>query len=1027
MTKMKKIFSLFMCLMMLMTLLPVGAMAAGTVPEGTTLPSGIDIDYDGNQHQLFTNGIAPAGYVLSYSSDGEDYNPLYVFANNTATDVGAYTLYWEIVENESEDDTPVASGTVTSYIRPAVTAPTANTGLEYDKGNAQELVSAGTAIPAGEAEMFYSLDNSSWSTDLPTATNAGDYTVYYKAVCNGIESKVGTVAVTIAALDQTPDAVVPDGLTATYGQKLSELALGRSTAGETPGTWEWINPDDSVGEAGSVQHAVRFVPDDTNTYKVLTDKTVAVKVDPKPVTVSGTATAVDREYDGTDVVDITGTLDGVLEADKDSVSLVGKMADKNKGDDKPVTLSLAGNKAVNYVLDYSGTLIVDIAPKALDLSLKEGSETKEYDGTSTANPQFVLGGVVAGDDVELSYTNAYYSDDSGQEMKSAGSATHIQVKGISVNNSNYTVDGEDSFFGSITPKTVTNPSFVGLEQSYQYTGQAIEPQFTLEDEQGNEIDTLEYTVTYAANTDAGEATITVTDAAGGNYTVSGTTKFNINKLQPTVSEPAALSATYGQTLKDITLPGSSAEETEGTWSWVEPDASVGAVTDSTGRKFAAVFTPVDSTNYATVEMQLTVVVNKAKVTVTPTANQSKTYGEQDPVIGYTATGLVPNDVLTGELSRQSGGDVGSYPITIGTLANDNYEITLTAESFEIRPLALTAANTVITVAAPVEYDGAVHDGFVSAVLNGSTTLVEGTDFTLAGNSSSALGSHVITLTGKGNYSGSVTATWVVELPEIADDLLDGTIDKDNVLTGLTADKLDAIVNLADALESAESNTDATDAEKQQFAAVQQALDPVMEELAPVINDILSKIDKWLDDNLSKADADELGLRADYERLEAWLKGDGAAYKELIEQSFGEELEKMEYKLYTYIIIGGNGSVWLTTGNEPLSFKCNGHINLYKELRVDGLPLARDKYELVSGSTIVRLKADYLKTLDKGTHTIQFVYNDGSTGLGSFTIADRWVDVATGDDSQPVLWLSLMLMSLGGIAVCIPRLRRKEEM
>ena len=30
--------------------------------------------------------------------------------------------------------------------------------------------------------MYYSLDNSAWSEDIPTAKNAGDYTVYYKVI-----------------------------------------------------------------------------------------------------------------------------------------------------------------------------------------------------------------------------------------------------------------------------------------------------------------------------------------------------------------------------------------------------------------------------------------------------------------------------------------------------------------------------------------------------------------------------------------------------------------------------------------------------------------------------------------------------------------------------------------------------------------------------------------------------------------------------------------------------------------------------
>ena len=54
-------------------------------------------------------------------------------------------------------------------------APTAITGLVYN-GSAQALVNAGTAT---NGTMKYSLNNSTWSASIPSATNADDYTVYY--------------------------------------------------------------------------------------------------------------------------------------------------------------------------------------------------------------------------------------------------------------------------------------------------------------------------------------------------------------------------------------------------------------------------------------------------------------------------------------------------------------------------------------------------------------------------------------------------------------------------------------------------------------------------------------------------------------------------------------------------------------------------------------------------------------------------------------------------------------------------------
>ena len=63
---------------------------------------------------------------------------------------------------------------------PEVTAPTAKENLTYT-GEAQELINAGSTTGG---EMQYSLDNDNetYSTSIPTGTEAKEYTVYYKVV-----------------------------------------------------------------------------------------------------------------------------------------------------------------------------------------------------------------------------------------------------------------------------------------------------------------------------------------------------------------------------------------------------------------------------------------------------------------------------------------------------------------------------------------------------------------------------------------------------------------------------------------------------------------------------------------------------------------------------------------------------------------------------------------------------------------------------------------------------------------------------
>ena len=82
-----------------------------------------------------------------------------------------------------------------------ITAPTANT-LNFT-GLAQELIEAGS-VAGGIGTMQYSLDGTTWSTDIPTGTDEGTYTVHYKVVGDGNHNDVAeaTIEVTIgAALD----------------------------------------------------------------------------------------------------------------------------------------------------------------------------------------------------------------------------------------------------------------------------------------------------------------------------------------------------------------------------------------------------------------------------------------------------------------------------------------------------------------------------------------------------------------------------------------------------------------------------------------------------------------------------------------------------------------------------------------------------------------------------------------------------------------------------------------------------------
>lgn len=84
-----------------------------------------------------------------------------------------------------------------------------------------------------------------------------------------------------------------------------------------------------------------------------------------------------------------------------------------------------------------------------------------------------------------------------------------------------------------------------------------------------------------------------------------------------------------------------------------------------------------------------------KVTVTA-ENAVKTYGDADPELTYTCDRLVDGDVFSGALSREPGEHAGSYAISLGTLANPNYEIEFVGADFTVEKRKVTVTADAVS-------------------------------------------------------------------------------------------------------------------------------------------------------------------------------------------------------------------------------------------------------------------------------------------------------------------------------------------
>lgn len=190
-------------------------------------------------------------------------------------------------------------------------------------------------------------------------------------------------------------------------------------------------------------------------------------------------------------------------------------------------------------------------------------------------------------------------------------------------------------------------------------------------------------------------------------------EFVVAKATPTYTVPTGLTAKYGQTLADVTLPDG--------WSWMDSSESVGGASTA-AKTFQAKFTPKDTENYNTVEnIELEVTVNKADGgnlktveleqkytdasdhTYTPDwaglpAGQDWTFSSEASIVLSKQDFVADGSLLTYAIS---GGKAGDKITLILKASCDNYEdftitlnVTLT-EKDDQKPLTITGNTSVI--------------------------------------------------------------------------------------------------------------------------------------------------------------------------------------------------------------------------------------------------------------------------------------------------------------------------------------------
>lgn len=335
-----------------------------------------------------------------------------------------------------------------------------------------------------------------------------------------------------------------------------------------------------------------------------------------------------------------------------------------------------------------GTLVISQAPYDVTVSVND----KVYDGYTSATATVtdesgavtLTGGIK--DDVKFAKASFVFADANVGTGKTVA-FTDASLTGASAANYRLVLTIQNGGKANITPRKLlvkANP----ISREYEYGNYSVDVSFEINTasiaptDSSASIGVNEAAVSGSVDDfRAGTRKVTLsnvelTGAKKDNYVLEITNLTNLTvqilKATPSYPIPYVADLTYdaGRHLSVVSLGDSR-------WSW---DQSVRNEIPAAGfHTYTAVYTPSDTSNYATVSYEVSFTVNKALVEV-KAASFTVTYGDTEPTYYTTVKGLTGSDTvktLDGfvllNCAYQSDSTVGTYQITIdGQYESDNY-------------------------------------------------------------------------------------------------------------------------------------------------------------------------------------------------------------------------------------------------------------------------------------------------------------------------------------------------------------------
>ena len=632
-----------------------------------------------------------------------------------------YEAEWTFTPDAPEYAT--VTGTVTIKVNKAdiptkaITAPTAQENLTYT-GQEQALITAGMT---DHGTMQYSLtENGTYSQDIPTGTDAGAYTVWYRVFGDANHNDTAPASV--------PVSIGKKPLTITGVKAASKTYDGTTNADISSVTFDGVNLNrgtDYTVTANFDNAGVGRGKNVTATVTLMgqTAKNYFLEQSSFPTTGNITKAAAPRSDFHPAVTVINGlakTYEMVLSNDY----LPELSSPCEYGN---VSYSLGGTQ---LMFGYKDTVQVEVVEENGQYKLKLTVPAVDYNRVSSVGTLWL-----------------YVSSDNYQNFRLD---IGVRTKNKDVPVPNGTISASDITYG----QALNDSKIAGKMKA---GGKAIDGTFTW----------TNGTFKPAAGDYTASWTFTPAEGYEEYATATGIVTVTVNPKAVTVSITPN-GGTYGETITPATatangVVGEDALAITLTYTGTANDGT--EYTGTTPPTKAGTYTitaTINDPNYkldadtATAEFT----VAKRGATVTPD-NESKVYQEKDPDLTYIVSGVLSGETLTGiTLTRAEGENAGEYAITAAADAgaNPNYEVTFAEGKFTIDPKSIDGAT--VKLGKGLAANGAEQTQTVEKVLLGDKEL-PADSYTVSGNTATAHGIYTLTVTGKGNYKDSVKWTYVI--------------------------------------------------------------------------------------------------------------------------------------------------------------------------------------------------------------------------------------------------------------------------